>query len=215
MVEMATRYGYDISKPASTAREAVQWTYFTYLAAIKEQNGAAMSVGRISTFPDIYIERDLREGRLTESEAQELIDDLVIKFRIVRFVRTPEYNQLFSGDPTWVTEFIGGIGEDGRTLVTKNSFRILNTLYNLGPAPEPNLTVGWSPRLPEGFRLQMGPASPYPTRAHTPRPSAKCNWHPLPHPARRGFRRRVRMPTETGDTSERTTGSLPRDNGVL
>ena len=150
--EMAQRYGYDISQPAATGREGVQWTYFAYLAAIKEQNGAAMSVGRISTFLDIYLERGLREGELTESDAQELIDDLVIKFRIVRFLRTPEYNQLFSGDPTWVTEFIGGIGEDGRPLVTKTSFRILNTLYTLGPAPEPNLTVGWSPRLPEGFK---------------------------------------------------------------
>ena len=150
--EMAARYGYDVSNPATTGREAVQWTYFAYLAAIKEQNGAAMSVGRISSFLDIYLERDLREGKLTESEAQELIDDLVIKFRIVRFLRTPEYNELFSGDPTWVTEFIAGMGEDGRTLVTRNSFRILNTLYTLGPAPEPNLTIGWSPRLPEGFK---------------------------------------------------------------
>ncbi|MBL8526086.1 MAG: formate C-acetyltransferase [Burkholderiales bacterium] len=150
--QMAQSYGYDVSRPATDAREAVQWTYFAYLAAIKEQNGAAMSVGRVSSFLDIYLERDLREGSLTESQAQELIDDLVIKFRIVRFLRTPEYNQLFSGDPTWVTEFIGGMGEDGRTLVTKTSFRILNTLYNLGPAPEPNLTVGWSPRLPDGFK---------------------------------------------------------------
>lgn len=149
---MAERYGHAIAQPATTAREAIQATYFAYLAAIKEQNGAAMSVGRISTFLDIYLERDLREGRISETEAQELIDDLVIKFRIVRFLRTPEYNQLFSGDPTWVTEFIGGMGEDGRTLVTKTSFRMLHTLYNLGPAPEPNLTVGWSPRLPEGFK---------------------------------------------------------------
>jgi formate C-acetyltransferase len=150
--EMANNYGYDVSQPATNGREAVQWTYFAYLAAIKEQNGAAMSVGRISSFLDIYLERDLREGTLSESEAQELIDDLVIKFRIVRFLRTPEYNNLFSGDPTWVTEFIGGMGDDGRTLVTKSSFRILNTLYTLGPAPEPNLTVGWSTRLPEGFK---------------------------------------------------------------
>jgi formate C-acetyltransferase len=152
MKEMAARYGYDISKPALNGREAVQWTYFAYLAAIKEQNGAAMSVGRLSTFLDIYLERDLRDGLLSESEAQELIDDLVIKFRIVRFLRTPEYNNLFSGDPTWVTEFIGGMGDDGRALVTKTSFRTLNTLYTLGPAPEPNLTVGWSPRLPDGFK---------------------------------------------------------------
>ena len=150
--QMAQAYGYDVSRPAATGREAVQWTYFAYLAAIKEQNGAAMSVGRLSTFLDIYLERDLREGTLTESQAQELIDDLVVKFRIVRFLRTPEYNQLFSGDPTWVTEFIGGMGQDGRTLVTKTSFRTLQTLYNLGPAPEPNLTVGWSPRLPDGFK---------------------------------------------------------------
>jgi formate C-acetyltransferase len=152
MKAMAERYGYDIARPAATAREGVQWTYFAFLAAIKEQNGAAMSVGRISTFLDVYLERGLREGELTEAQAQELIDDLVIKFRIVRFLRTPEYNQLFSGDPTWVTELIAGIGEDGRPLVTKTSFRILNTLYTLGPAPEPNLTVGWSPRLPEGFK---------------------------------------------------------------
>jgi len=150
--EMTKAYGYDVSRPAATAQEAVQWTYFAYLAAIKESNGAAMSVGRISSFLDIYIQRDLTEGSISESQAQELIDDLVIKFRIVRFLRTPDYNQLFSGDPTWVTEFIGGMGDDGRTLVTKTSFRILQTLYNLGPAPEPNLTVGWSPRLPDGFK---------------------------------------------------------------
>jgi formate C-acetyltransferase len=150
--EMASRYGYDIATPARNAREAVQWTYFGYLAAIKQQNGAAMSAGRLSTFWDIYFERDLRERTLTESQAQEIIDDLVIKWRIVRFLRAPEYNQLFSGDPVWVTESLGGIGEDGRTLVTKTSFRMLHTLRNLGPAPEPNLTVLWSPRLPEGFK---------------------------------------------------------------
>jgi len=150
--EMGSRYGFDISGPASNAREAVQWTYFGYLAAIKQQNGAAMSAGRLSTFWDIYFERDLREGTLTESQAQEIIDDLVIKWRIVRFLRAPEYNQLFSGDPVWVTEVVGGQGEDGRTLVTKTAFRMLHTLYNLGPAPEPNLTVFWSPRLPDGFK---------------------------------------------------------------
>ncbi|OEF99065.1 formate C-acetyltransferase [Vulcanibacillus modesticaldus] len=150
--EMALSYGYDISKPATNAKEAVQWLYFAYLAAVKEQNGAAMSIGRISTFLDIYIERDLNTGILTEEEAQELIDQLVIKLRIVKFFRTPDYNELFSGDPTWVTESIGGIGEDGRHLVTKNSFRILHTLYNLGPAPEPNLTVLWSTKLPENFK---------------------------------------------------------------
>ena len=150
--EMAARYGHDISRPAANAREAIQWTYFSYLAAVKEQNGAAMSFGRVSTFLDIYIQRDLDNGALTESQAQELIDDLVIKLRIVRFLRTPEYDQLFSGDPTWVTESIGGIGEDGRPLVTRSSFRFLHTLYNLGPAPEPNLTVLWSSRLPDAFK---------------------------------------------------------------
>jgi formate C-acetyltransferase len=150
--EMAARYGSDISQPANDAREAVQWTYYGYLAAIKQQNGAAMSAGRLSSFWDIYFERDLREGTLTEEGAQEIIDDLVIKWRLVRFLRAPEYNALFSGDPVWVTESLGGMGEDGRTLVTKTAFRMLNTLYNLGPAPEPNLTVFWSPRLPEGFK---------------------------------------------------------------
>ena len=150
--EMGKNYGYDISGPATNAREAVQWTYFGYLAAIKQQNGAAMSAGRLSTFWDIYFERDFKEGTLTEAQAQEIIDDLVIKWRIVRFLRAPEYNQLFSGDPVWVTEVVGGMGEDGRTLVTKSSFRMLHTLNNLGPAPEPNLTVYWSPRLPVGFK---------------------------------------------------------------
>ncbi|MCF7987339.1 MAG: formate C-acetyltransferase [Methylovulum sp.] len=150
--QMAANYGFDISYPASNGQEAVQWTYFGYLAAIKEQNGAAMSIGRISTFLDIYFERDFQKGCLDETQAQELIDDLVIKLRIVRFLRTPEYDELFSGDPTWVTESIGGMSEDGRPLVTKNSFRFLNTLYNLGSAPEPNLTVLWSNALPAGFK---------------------------------------------------------------
>jgi formate C-acetyltransferase len=150
--QMALGYGYDISGPAGTAREAVQWLYFAYLAAVKEQNGAAMSLGRTSTFLDVYLQHDLDAGLLTEEQAQELIDDFVIKLRIVRFLRTPEYDALFSGDPTWVTESIGGIGEDGRPLVTKTSFRFLQTLYNLGPAPEPNLTVLWSPELPAGFK---------------------------------------------------------------
>jgi formate C-acetyltransferase len=149
---MAAKYGFDISVPATTAREAVQWLYFGYLAGVKEQNGAAMSLGRTSTFLDIYFERDLASGALTESQAQEIIDDFVIKLRIVRFLRTPEYDDLFSGDPTWVTESIGGLGDDGRPLVTKTSFRFLQTLYNLGPAPEPNLTIWYSPRLPDGFR---------------------------------------------------------------
>ena len=149
---MAATYGADISAPATNAHEAVQWLYFAYLAAVKEQNGAAMSLGRTSTFLDIYLNRDLEAGILTEQQAQELIDDFVIKLRIVRFLRTPEYDELFSGDPTWVTETIGGIGEDDRPLVTQTSFRYLQTLYNLGPAPEPNLTVFWSDRLPRGFK---------------------------------------------------------------
>jgi formate C-acetyltransferase len=150
--EMAAGYGFDISGPAGTAREAVQWLYFGYLAAVKEGNGAAMSLGRTSTFLDIYFERDLNSGALTEEQAQEIIDDFVIKLRIVRFLRTPEYDDLFAGDPTWVTESIAGMSDDGRPLVTKTSFRYLHTLYNLGPAPEPNLTIWYSPRLPDGFR---------------------------------------------------------------
>lgn len=150
--EMAQMYGFDISQPASNTREAIQWTYFGYLAAIKEQNGAAMSLGRVSTFFDIYIERDLKNGTLTEIEAQELIDDFVIKLRMARHLRTPEYNELFGGDPMWITEALGGMGEDGRSLVTKGTFRMLNSLYTLGSAPEPNLTVLWSKELPEGFK---------------------------------------------------------------
>ena len=150
--EMAAKYGFDISAPATTAKEAVQWLYFGYLAGVKEQNGAAMSLGRTSSFLDIYFERDMAAGRLNETQAQEIIDDFVIKLRIVRFLRTPEYDELFAGDPTWVTESIGGMGDDGRTLVTKTSFRFLHTLYNLGPAPEPNLTIWYSPNLPEPFR---------------------------------------------------------------
>lgn len=152
MKEMAAMYGFDISQPAANAREAIQWTYFAYLAAIKEQNGAAMSLGRVSTFFDIYIERDIANGILTEEGAQELFDDFVMKLRVARHLRTPEYNELFGGDPMWITEAVGGMGEDGRTLVTKSSYRILNTLYTLGSAPEPNLTVLWSNALPESFK---------------------------------------------------------------
>ena len=152
MKEMAQMYGYDISEPAGNAREAIQWTYFAYLGAIKEQNGAAMSLGRVSTFFDIYIQRDLENGTLTESEAQELMDDFVMKLRMARHLRTPEYNELFGGDPMWITEAVGGMGEDGRTLVTKSSYRVLNTLYTLGSSPEPNLTVLWSNDLPENFK---------------------------------------------------------------
>jgi formate C-acetyltransferase len=150
--QMAASYGFDVSRPARSAREAVQWLYFGYLAGVKEQNGAAMSLGRTSTFLDVYFERDLAARLLTEEQAQEIVDDFVIKLRIVRFLRTPEYDELFAGDPTWVTESIGGMGDDGRSLVTKTSYRLLQTLYNLGPAPEPNLTVWYSPRLPDGFR---------------------------------------------------------------
>jgi formate C-acetyltransferase len=150
--EMAAMYGYDISAPASSAREAVQWIYFAYLASIKEQNGAAMSLGRVSTFLDIYFERELANGTLDETGAQELIDDFVLKLRMARHLRTPEYNELFGGDPMWITESVGGMGQNGKTLVTKNSFRFLNTLYTLGAAPEPNLTVLWSKDLPEGFK---------------------------------------------------------------
>ena len=152
MAELGKMYGFDITQPARNAKEAVQWLYFGYLAAVKEQNGAAMSIGRTSTFLDIFIERDLKEGIITESEAQELIDHFIMKLRLVKFARTPEYNSLFSGDPTWVTESIGGMGVDGRTMVTKNSFRYLHTLENLGPAPEPNMTVLWSTKLPHNFK---------------------------------------------------------------
>ncbi|MGL5282106.1 MAG: formate C-acetyltransferase, partial [Plesiomonas shigelloides] len=150
--EMAAKYGFDISGPAKNAKEAIQWTYFGYLAAVKSQNGAAMSLGRTSTFLDIFIERDLKAGLITEQEAQEMVDHFVMKLRMVRFLRTPEYDTLFSGDPIWATESLAGMGLDGRTLVTKNSFRFLNTLYTMGPSPEPNMTILWSEALPEGFK---------------------------------------------------------------
>ena len=149
---MALEYGYDISKPAKNATEAVQWLYFGYLGAIKEQNGAAMSLGRTSTFIDIYIERDIKNGVLTEKTAQEIIDDFVMKLRMARHLRTPAYNELFGGDPMWITEAVGGMGEDGRTLVSKTSYRVLNTLFNLGSSPEPNLTILWSDKLPQHFK---------------------------------------------------------------
>ena len=152
LTEMAKMYGFDISVPAENAREAIQWTYFGYLAANKEQNGAAMSLGRVSTFLDIYIQRDLERGILTEEKAQELMDDFVMKLRMARHLRTPEYNELFGGDPMWITESVGGMGEDGRTLVTKNSYRVLQTLYNMGSSPEPNLTILWSRNLPAPFK---------------------------------------------------------------
>lgn len=152
MKEMAKMYGFDISEPARDAKEAIQWLYFAYLASIKEQNGAAMSLGRTSSFIDIYIRRDMEAGTLDETGAQEMIDHFVMKLRMARHLRTPDYNELFGGDPMWITESLGGMGEDGRTLVTKNTYRFLNTLYNLGPAPEPNLTVLWSDALPKPFK---------------------------------------------------------------
>ena len=150
--KMAAMYGYDISDSAKDTKEAIQWLYFGYLAAIKEENGAAMSLGRTSTFIDIFAERDLENGVYTESEIQEFVDDLILKLRVARHLRTPEYNELFGGDPMWITEGIGGMGADGRTRVTKNSYRMLNTLYDLGPSPEPNMTVLWSEHLPEPFK---------------------------------------------------------------
>lgn len=159
LTEMAKYYGFDISAPAKNAKEAIQWTYFAFLAATKQQDGAAMSLGRVSTFIDIYIERDLKNNVITEKEAQEYMDHFVMKLRLIRFLRTPEYNNLFSGDPTWVTEAIAGMGEDGRSLVTKSSYRVLHTLYNLGPAPEPNLTVLWSVNLPQNFKNFCAKAS--------------------------------------------------------
>jgi formate C-acetyltransferase len=157
--EMAMLYGIDISRPAANAKQAVQWTYFGYLAAIKEQNGAAMSLGRVSTFFDIYFERDMRRGLINETDAQEIIDDFVMKLRMARELRPPAYNELFGGDPLWITEALGGMGEDGRTLVTKSNYRMLHTLYTLGPAPEPNLTVLWSDGLPDAFKRYCGRVS--------------------------------------------------------
>ena len=154
--EMAAKYGFDISRPAENTKEAIQWLYFGYLAAVKEQNGAAMSIGRISTFLDCYAEEDLKNGVFTEEEIQEFVDHFIMKLRIVRFLRTPAYDELFSGDPTWITESLGGMSVDGRHMVTKMSYRFLHTLVNLGPAPEPNLTVLWSPRLPENFKKYAG-----------------------------------------------------------
>ena len=159
LTQMAASYGFDVSKPASSAKEAIQWTYFAYLAATKEQDGAAMSLGRVTTFLDIYIERDLKNGVITEQQAQEYMDHFCMKLRMIRFLRTPDYNELFSGDPTWVTEAIGGMAMNGRTLVTKNSFRMLHTLRTLGPAPEPNMTVLWSVKLPEAFKNFCAKAS--------------------------------------------------------
>ena len=150
--KMAESYGFDISGPAKDVKEAIQWTYFAYLAGIKEENGAAMSIGRTSTFIDIYAERDLANGVYTEEQIQEFVDDYILKLRVARHLRTNEYNELFGGDPMWITEGIGGVGMDGRHKVTKNSYRVLQTLYNLGPAPEPNLTVLWSEKLPEPFK---------------------------------------------------------------
>ena len=185
LAAMAKSYGFDISRPAATAQEAVQWLYFGYLAAVKEQNGAAMSLGRVSTFLDVYFERDLAAGQLTESQAQEIIDDFVIKLRIVRFLRTPEYDELFAGDPTWVTESIGGEGDDGRPLVTQNSFRMLQTLYNLGPAPEPNLTISTRRgcRTDSGASRQRSPSTPVPSSSRTTRSCAAPGATTAPSPA--------------------------------